>query len=58
MDNESSWYEKIAKSGFLGTKAKVSAEAGKAEWSHKKEEPKPQAPQLEAMKRRQAKAGF
>lgn len=54
MDN---WYEKVAKSGFLGTKAKVSAEAGKADWSSKKEEQKP-VNQVDAMKRRQAKLGY
>ena len=30
MDN---WYSKVAKTGLLGTKAKVSADSGKADWS-------------------------
>lgn len=30
---QENWYEKIAKSGWLGTKAQVSAENGNATWS-------------------------
>lgn len=33
---DDSMYEKLAKSGWLGTKAEVSAKAGQAEWSTKK----------------------
>lgn len=29
------WYEKLAKTGLLGTKAQVSAEAHRGEWSEK-----------------------
>lgn len=33
MDN---WYEKLAKDGWLGTKAKMSADTGRGDWSSKK----------------------
>jgi hypothetical protein len=52
--------EKAAKSGWLGTRAKVSGETNTADWSTKPVKPKdaPQpANQLEAMKRRQSKFG-
>ena len=56
MDN---FFEKAAKTGWLGTRAKTAADTKTADWSTK-EEPKPQQPnsQLEAMKRRQAKFGL
>ncbi len=31
-DNDDSWYQKIAKAGYLGTKAKVSATYGHPAW--------------------------
>lgn len=54
MDN---LWEKAAKSGWLGTRAKVSADTKTADWSTKKEEQKP-VNQMDAMKRRQAKLGY
>jgi hypothetical protein len=57
MADDGSWYEKAAKSGWLGTKAKVSADAGKADWSNKKVETNAPVNQLDAMKRRQSKLG-
>lgn len=53
---DDNWYEALAKKGYLGTKAKVSADSGKADWSKPKDEQKP-VNQLDAMKRRQAKLG-
>jgi len=50
-----SWYENLARKGFLGTRAKVSADTKSADWSSKPEAPKKEVNQLEAMKRRQAK---
>lgn len=35
---DESFYEKLARRGLLGTKAKVSAEAGRADWSTPKTE--------------------
>jgi hypothetical protein len=48
-----SFYEKLAKSGWLGTKAQVSADYGKAEWSTK---PDPMGEALKnAMKKKENK---
>lgn len=53
MDN---WYEKIAKTGLLGTRAKVTAEAGRGEWSSQKPEdpPKDKSPMARALDRSMA----
>jgi len=37
------WYSKVAKTGLLGTKAKLSAETDRAEWSMPAKDPKDDA---------------
>jgi len=39
-DPKDNWYEKIAKSGWIGDKAKVAAESGRAPWSSDQAKPK------------------
>lgn len=43
MDDGGSWYETLAKNGWLGTKAQVSAKYGSPAWSTKKPDPMSQA---------------
>lgn len=41
---DDNWYQKMAKSGWLGTKAQVSAQYGKPEWAaDNSNDPKAQA---------------
>ncbi len=37
MDDQDSWYEQLAKNGWLGTKAQVSAKYGNPSWKTQKQ---------------------